>query len=81
MTRPIKHFRPKKCLFGLKSGHGQPTVPPPTALLSEAVLFLNHCGCAGWSAPLLFATPKTVFLTSWPICFMNIKKSSTQVLF
>ena len=20
-------------------------------------LFLNHCGCAGWSAPLLFAPP------------------------
>ena len=37
-------------------------MPPPTALFGEAVLFLNHCGCAGWSAHLLFAKPrKTVF--------------------
>ena len=32
MTRPNKHIQPKKCgpaktSFGLKSGHGQPTVP------------------------------------------------------
>ena len=30
------------------------TKPPPTVLFGEAVLFLNHCGCAGWSAHLLF---------------------------
>ena len=35
-----------------------PTIPPPTALFGEAVLFLNHCGCAGWSAHLLFAKPR-----------------------
>ena len=58
MTRPNKPFWPKKCFFGLKSGHGQPTVPLPTALFGKAVLFLNHCGCAGWSAPLLFANPQ-----------------------
>ena len=66
MTRPNKHIRPKKSgpaktSFGLKSGHGQPTVPPPTALLRDAVLFLNQCGCAGWSAPLSFATPLDCF--------------------
>ena len=48
---------PAKTFFGLKSVHGQPTVPPPTALFGEALLFLYHCGCAGWSAPLLFANP------------------------
>ena len=38
------------------------TIPSPTALFGEAVLFLNHWGCAGWSAHLLFAKPRmTVF--------------------
>ena len=77
MTRPNKHIRPKKSgpaktSFGLKSGHGQPTVPPPTALFGDAVLFLNQCGCAGWPAPLSFATPLDSFLTSY---------ERTQVLF
>ena len=56
-------------------------MPPPTALFGEAVLYLNHCGCAGWSAHLLFAKArKTVILTSRPIlCFLNIKKFSTEV--
>ena len=66
MTRPNKHIRPKKSVpaktsLGLKSGHGQPTVPPPTALFGDAVLFLNQYGCAGWSAPLSFATPLDSF--------------------
>ena len=71
MIRPNKHIRqksgPAEIFFGLKSGPGQPTVPPPTTLFGEAVLFLNHCGCAGWSAPLLFANSQDSFLMSWPI--------------
>ena len=53
------------------------TKPPPTVLFGEAVLFLNHCGCAGWSAHLLFAKPRK---TVAHIMFLNIKKFSTQVL-
>ena len=66
MTRPNKHIGqnksgPAKTFFGLTSGHGQPTVTPPTALFGGAVLFLNHCGCAGWSVSLLFANPQDSF--------------------
>ena len=54
---PNKHIRIKsgsaKTFFRLKSGLCQSTVPPPMAF-GEAVLFLNHCGCTGWSAPLFF---------------------------
>ena len=51
-----------KILLALKVVMAGPTIPPPTALFGVAVLFLNHCGCAGWSAHLLFAKPrKTVF--------------------
>ena len=64
MTRPNKHIWPKqsdpvKTFFGQKVVMSGPTIPPLTALFGEAVLFLNHCGCAGWSAPLLFAKPRT----------------------
>ena len=66
MTRPkqaysAKKSGPAKTSFGLKSGHSQPTVPPPTALFGDAVLILNQCGCAGWSAPLSFANPLDSF--------------------
>ena len=88
MTRPdqISTFDqkrgPVKILLAQKVVMAGPTIPPLTALFGEAVLFLNHCRCAGWSAHLLFAKPrKTVFLTSRPVLsFLNIKKFSTQVL-
>ena len=68
---PVKPYWPKKVVMA------GPTIPPPTAFFGEAVLFLNHCGCAGWSAHLSFAKPhKTVFSHRGP----NIKKFSTQVL-
>ena len=73
MTRPNKHIWPNKVVLlkpflALKVVMSGPTIPPLAALFGEAVLFLNHCGCAGWSAPLLFAKPRT----SWPIlCFLN----------
>ena len=57
MVIPLGPMGLFKTSFGLKSSHGQPTVTPPTALLGDAVLFLNQCGCAGWPAPLSFATP------------------------
>ena len=83
MTRPdqISTFDqksgPVKTLLALQVVMAGPTIPPPTALFGEAVLFLNHCGCAGWSAHLLLES----FLTSRPmLCFLNIKKFSTQVL-
>ena len=49
-----------------------PTIPPPTALFGEVVLFLNHCGCAGWSAhyclwPCSLAVP---VLAGWVYAFL-----------
>ena len=44
--------------FGLNVAMAGPAVPPPTALIGESVLFLNHCRCPGWSAPLFFANPR-----------------------
>ena len=38
-------------------------VPPPTALFGEVMLFLNHCGSADWSAPLLFSNPRREFFS------------------
>ena len=62
-----------------------PTIPPPTAFFGEAVLFLNHCGCAGWSAHLSFAKPhKTVFshrgpyYVFWTLRNSVLKCSCTQ---
>ena len=52
-----------------------PTIPPPTALFGEAVLFLNHCGCAGWSAHLLFANFSHI---EAHIMFSVLKCSCTQ---
>ena len=51
---------PAKTFFGLKVVMA---VPPPTAFFVEAVLFLNHCGCAVWSATLLFSNPQRQFFS------------------
>ena len=57
MARQNRHSRPKtadtaKTFLGQKVVLAGQAVPPPTALFDEAVLFLNYCGSAGWSAPL-----------------------------
>ena len=82
-------IRPNKHIWLQKSGHAKTSfglkvvmaVPPPTILFVEAVLFLNHFGCAVWSVPLLFSNPRRQFFQVMAhTFFIKIKKFSTQVL-